>query len=90
MLSDLAAGLSGGIGNAASANLHPDASTRTVRCLGLFEPVHGSAPDIAGTGLADPTAALRATRMMVEELDKAEDDKRSSRRSRDNRESTSS
>ncbi|MGH2791103.1 MAG: isocitrate/isopropylmalate family dehydrogenase [Actinomycetota bacterium] len=71
MLSDLAAGLSGGIGNAASANLHPDPSTRSVRCLGLFEPVHGSAPDIAGTGLADPTAALRAARMMVDELDKA-------------------
>jgi 3-isopropylmalate dehydrogenase len=72
MLSDLAAGLSGGLGNAASANLHPDASTRIVSCLGLFEPVHGSAPDIAGTGLADPTAAQRAARMMVDELDKGE------------------
>jgi 3-isopropylmalate dehydrogenase len=86
MLSDLAAGLSGGIGNAASANLHPDPSTRTVRCLGLFEPVHGSAPDIAGTGLADPTAALRAARMMVDELDKANERSLG----KDHRESTSS
>ena len=68
VLSDLAAGLAGGLGKAASANLHPDAATRRARCLGLFEPVHGSAPDIAGTGLADPTAAIRAARMMVAHL----------------------
>lgn len=68
LLSDLAAGLAGGLGRAASANLHPDPSTRKLRCRGLFEPVHGSAPDIAGTGLADPTAAIRAVRMMLEEL----------------------
>lgn len=70
ILSDLAAGISGGLGKAASANLHPDASTRPSRCLGLFEPVHGSAPDIAGTGTADPTAAIRATQMMLDELEK--------------------
>ncbi len=68
LLSDLAAGLAGGLGRAASANLHPDPSTRKLRCRGLFEPVHGSAPDIAGTGLADPTAAIRAVRMVLEEL----------------------
>lgn len=68
VLSDLAAGLAGGLGSAASANLHPDRATRRGRCIGLFEPVHGSAPDIAGTGKADPTAALTATSMMLEAL----------------------
>lgn len=68
LLSDLAAGLGDGLGKAASANLHPEKSTRPTRCMGLFEPVHGSAPDIAGTGLADPTAAIRAARMMLEAI----------------------
>jgi 3-isopropylmalate dehydrogenase len=68
LLSDLAAGLAGGLGRAASANLHPDTSTRPSRCVGLFEPVHGSAPDIAGTGTADPTAAIGAARMLVQTL----------------------
>ncbi len=70
ILSDLAAGIAGGLGKAASANLHPDAATRPSRCIGLFEPIHGSAPDIAGTGTADPTAAIRATQMMLGELEK--------------------
>lgn len=68
ILSDLAAGLAGGLGRAASANLHPDPSTRPSRCAGLFEPVHGSAPDIAGTNTADPTAAIRAAEMLVASL----------------------
>ena len=68
ILSDLAAGLGDGLGKAASANLHPDDSTRKHRCVGLFEPVHGSAPDIAGSGKADPTAAIRATEMMLASL----------------------
>jgi 3-isopropylmalate dehydrogenase len=68
ILSDLAAGVSGGLGAAASASLHPDDSTRPTRCIGMFEPVHGSAPDIAGRGLADPTAALGAARMLVDAL----------------------
>jgi 3-isopropylmalate dehydrogenase len=72
LLSDVAAALAGGLGRAASANLHPDPSTRTHRCVGLFEPVHGSAPDIAGTGTADATAAIRAARMMVDALEKEE------------------
>jgi 3-isopropylmalate dehydrogenase len=72
ILSDLAAGLSGGLGKAASANLHPDDSTRPTRCIGMFEPVHGSAPDIAGKGLADPTAALVATHMMIDALKERE------------------
>lgn len=70
ILSDLAAGLGAGLGRAASANLQPDDATRPSRCIGLFEPVHGSAPDIAGTGRADPTAARRAAGMMVEMLEK--------------------
>lgn len=68
ILSDLAAGLAGGLGLAASANLHPVAATRPGRCAGLFEPVHGSAPDIAGTGSADPTGAIRACQMLIETL----------------------
>jgi 3-isopropylmalate dehydrogenase len=68
ILSDLAAGLAGGLGSAASANLHPDASSRPTRCLGLFEPIHGSAPDIAGTGAADATGAIRACEMLLDTL----------------------
>src|SRR4029077_7670301 len=52
ILSDLGAGLGGGLGVAASANLHPG------RRGGLFEPVHGSAPIIAGKGVANPAAAV--------------------------------
>jgi 3-isopropylmalate dehydrogenase len=77
ILSDLAAGLGDGLGSAASANLHPDPATRPGRCLGLFEPVHGSAPDIAGTGLADPTAAVGAVRMMLDELSRSSQASRS-------------
>jgi len=53
LLTDLGAGLSGGIGLAPSANLNPTTG------LGLFEPVHGSAPDIAGSGRANPIAMIR-------------------------------
>ena len=52
ILSDLAAALTGGLGLAPSANLHPGRHA-------LFEPVHGSAPDIAGAGRANPVAAIR-------------------------------
>ena len=68
LLSDVAAACSGGLGRAASANLHPSRDTRRHRCVGLFEPVHGSAPDIAGTGTADSTAAERALDMLLSEL----------------------
>ena len=51
ILTDLGAALCGGLGIAASGNIHPG------RCS-LFEPVHGSAPDIAGKGLANPLAAF--------------------------------
>lgn len=66
ILSDVAAAVSGGLGRAASANLHPDPTTRSDRCLGLFEPIHGSAPDLVGTGRADPTAAIRAAHMLMD------------------------
>jgi 3-isopropylmalate dehydrogenase len=68
ILSDLAAGVGSGLGHAASANLHPSERTRPTRCVGLFEPVHGSAPDIAGTGTADPAAAIAAAHMMLHAL----------------------
>ncbi|GGU44190.1 isocitrate/isopropylmalate dehydrogenase family protein [Lentzea flava] len=62
ILSDLTAGLAGGLGVAASANLN--AATGQ----GLFEPVHGSAPDIAGTGVANPLAAILSVALLVEHL----------------------
>jgi 3-isopropylmalate dehydrogenase len=61
ILSDLAAGLVGGLGLAPSANLHPGR-------IGLFEPVHGSAPDIAGTDRANPIAAFLTAALMLEHL----------------------
>jgi 3-isopropylmalate dehydrogenase len=62
ILSDLGAGLVGGLGVAASANLHPG------RPGGLFEPVHGSAPLLAGKGVANPVAAVLTGALMVEQL----------------------
>jgi 3-isopropylmalate dehydrogenase len=59
ILSDVAAGVTGGLGLASSASLG-DANP------GLYEPVHGSAPDIAGTGAANPTAMLRSLAMLLE------------------------
>ncbi len=59
ILSDVAAAVTGGLGVAASASLGD-------RGPGIFEPVHGSAPDIAGTGRANPTAMLRSVALMLE------------------------
>jgi 3-isopropylmalate dehydrogenase len=59
ILSDEAAGLSGGLGLAASASLGDNRP-------GIFEPVHGSAPDIAGRGIVNPTAMLRSAAMLLE------------------------
>ena len=64
IISDLGAGLVGGLGLAASANLHPERP-------GLFEPVHGSAPDLAGQGVANPIAAILAGALMLKELGEA-------------------
>lgn len=61
ILSDLAAALTGGIGLAPSANLHPGRHA-------LFEPIHGSAPDIAGTGRANPMAAILCVALLMEHL----------------------
>ncbi len=61
VLSDLAAGLVGGLGLLPSANVGPD--------RGLFEPVHGSAPDIAGEGIANPSATVLSLAMLLEFLD---------------------
>jgi 3-isopropylmalate dehydrogenase len=61
ILSDLGAGLVGGLGIAASANLHPGRP-------GLFEPVHGSAPPLAGKGVANPMAAILTGGLMLAEL----------------------
>ncbi len=67
ILTDLGGAVSGGIGRAASGNLNPARTGPS-----LFEPVHGSAPDIAGTGKADPRAAIISAAMMLEFL--GEDD----------------
>ena len=63
ILTDLGGAIAGGIGRAASGNLNPDRTGPS-----LFEPVHGSAPDIAGTGTADPRAAIISAAMMLEFL----------------------
>jgi isocitrate/isopropylmalate dehydrogenase len=57
----LGAALVGGLGVAASANLHPGRP-------GLFEPVHGSAPPLAGKGIANPMAAVLTGALMLEQL----------------------
>src|SRR5437762_5170304 len=61
ILSALGAALVGGLGIAASANLHPGRP-------GLFEPVHGSAPPLAGKGVANPIAAILSGALMLEQL----------------------
>jgi 3-isopropylmalate dehydrogenase len=61
ILSDLVAGLVGGIGFVGSANLHPGK-------VSMFEPVHGSAPDIAGTGKANPVGAILSAALMLRHL----------------------
>ncbi len=63
ILTDLGGAIAGGIGRAASANLNPARTGPS-----LFEPVHGSAPDIAGTGKADPRAAVISAAMMCDFL----------------------
>jgi tartrate dehydrogenase/decarboxylase/D-malate dehydrogenase len=63
ILSDLVAGIAGSIGIAPSANLNPER-----RHPSMFEPVHGSAPDIVGKGIANPVGAMWAAAMMLEHL----------------------
>jgi tartrate dehydrogenase/decarboxylase/D-malate dehydrogenase len=64
ILTDIAAVIQGGMGMAASANLAPGSARP-----GLFEPVHGSAPDIAGRGIANPAGAIWSAVLMLEHLD---------------------
>jgi len=63
ILTDLAAAITGGIGLAASGNVNPDGTAPS-----MFEPVHGSAPDIAGRGTADPTATVLSVAMLLSHL----------------------
>ena len=63
ILTDLAAAISGGIGLAASGNINPDGTFPS-----MFEPVHGSAPDIAGQQKADPTAAILSVALLLDHL----------------------
>ena len=63
ILTDLAGAISGGIGLAASGNINPDGTYPS-----MFEPVHGSAPDIAGQQKADPTAAILSTALLLDHL----------------------
>jgi 3-isopropylmalate dehydrogenase len=63
ILTDLAGAVTGGIGLAASGNINPGGAFPS-----MFEPVHGSAPDIAGTGKADPTAAIGSVALLLDHL----------------------
>lgn len=63
IVTDLAAAVTGGIGLAASANINPTGAHPS-----MFEPIHGSAPDIAGQHKADPTAAILSAAMMLDHL----------------------
>lgn len=63
ILTDLGAAIQGGLGFAASANINPDRSSPS-----MFEPVHGSAPDIAHLGIANPMAAIWSGAMMLDHL----------------------
>jgi 3-isopropylmalate dehydrogenase len=63
IITDLAAAIGGGIGLGASGNINPEGTFPS-----MFEPVHGSAPDIAGKNIADPTAAILSAAMLLEHL----------------------
>jgi tartrate dehydrogenase/decarboxylase/D-malate dehydrogenase len=67
ILTDLAAAVQGGMGTAASANVAPGSAVP-----GLFEPVHGSAPDIAGQGIANPVGAIWSASLMLDHLGEAD------------------
>jgi tartrate dehydrogenase/decarboxylase/D-malate dehydrogenase len=67
ILSDLGSALAGSLGIAASANLDPER-----RNPSMFEPVHGSAPDIAGQGIANPIGAIWSAALMLEHLGQAD------------------
>lgn len=68
IVTDLAAAITGGIGLAASGNINPEGTAPS-----MFEPVHGSAPDIAGQGKADPTATILSVAMLLEHLGRGDE-----------------
>ena len=69
ILTDLGAEIQGGLGITASGNINPHG-------VSMFEPVHGSAPDIAGQGKANPIAAILAAKLMIDQLGKPDLGKR--------------
>ncbi len=71
IVTDIAAAIAGGIGLAASGNINPERTAPS-----MFEPVHGSAPDIAGQGKADPTAAILSVAMLLAHLGRPQDAQR--------------
>jgi 3-isopropylmalate dehydrogenase len=71
ILTDLAGAISGGIGLAASGNINPDGTFPS-----MFEPVHGSAPDIAGQQKADPTAAILSISLLLDHVGLADASRR--------------
>src|SRR3954462_14384639 len=71
ILSDLGSALAGSLGIAASANLNPER-----RFPSMFEPVHGSAPDIAGEGISNPVGAIASAALMLDHFGLAADDAR--------------
>jgi len=71
IITDIAAAIAGGIGLAASGNINPERTSPS-----MFEPVHGSAPDIAGQGKADPTATILSVSMLLEHLGRSEESQR--------------
>ncbi|WP_420175513.1 3-isopropylmalate dehydrogenase [Luteococcus sp. OSA5] len=71
IITDEAGAVTGGIGLAASANINPTGDFPS-----MFEPVHGSAPDIAGQGIADPTAAISSMVLLLDHLGRSEDARR--------------
>ena len=68
IITDIAAAVTGGIGLAASGNINPER-----RFPSMFEPVHGSAPDIAGQGKADPTATILSVSMLLDHLGRTDE-----------------
>ncbi len=71
IITDLAGAVTGGIGLAPSANVNPEGVFPS-----MFEPVHGSAPDIAGQGIADPTAQISSIAMLLDHLGRPQDARR--------------
>ncbi len=71
IITDLGAAIAGGMGVAASGNLNPDPAAGLPR---MFEPVHGSAPDIAGTNQANPIAAILSVAMLLQETGRVRND----------------